>query len=93
MALHLLPNKTNKQRPLWEEIISCIFLENNAQLIKWNHIDYLQILFWLLPICLNFDKNFENGHHVWGSVINRKFNTNITFLVEIESKRTDLDSV
>ena len=37
------------------------------------------------PIGLNFDKNFENGHHVWGTVIYRKFNTNMTFLVEIKS--------
>jgi len=24
-------------------------------------------------------KTLENGHHVWGSVVNRKFNTNMTF--------------
>ena len=27
----------------------------------------------------------ENGHHVWGTVIYREFNTNMTLLVEIES--------
>jgi len=30
-------------------------------------------------------KTSENGHHVWGTVIYREFNTNMTFLVEIES--------
>jgi len=61
---------------------------------SWNNritLNYLQIFVRLLVSILT--KTSENGHHVWGAVIYREFNTNMTILVEIESKRTYLDFV
>jgi len=51
--------------------------------MKTMRINYLQIFFRLFVSILT--KTSENGHHVWGTVIYREFNTNMTFLVEIES--------
>jgi len=48
------------------------------------HLQKLKIKIFL-AIGLDFAKTSETGHHVWGTVIYREFNTNMTILVEIES--------
>ena len=71
-------NKIRKIRPL-----AAYFDENNAQLKQQNRIHYLHIFFRQLVSILA--ETSDNGHHVWGTVIYREFNINMTILVEIES--------